>query len=108
MAKVEVDAGICGFHTVIEAVSADGESVRLSIRSDCAHVAKMAEALEAAGELDAYEQIFTAFGKNTVTEAAVHLKHVVCTVPAGVLKAIEVACSLALPKDVHLAISRDA
>jgi len=67
---------------------------------------KFAAALEAAGELDSYEQIFTSYGKNTVTEAAVHLKHVVCAVPIGVLKAIEVACQLALPKDVHLTIEK--
>ena len=106
MAKVLVDAGICGFLTDVEAVSDDGQMVRVTIRSGCPHVMKMATALEEAGELDAYEQIFTSFGKNTVSEAAVHLKHVVCTVPAGVLKAIEVACTLALPKDVHLKIEK--
>jgi hypothetical protein len=106
MAKVEIDAGVCGFHTEVEAVSDDGQAVRLAIRSDCPHVMKMARALEEAGELDAYAEIFTAFGKNKVTEAAVHLTHVVCVVPSGVLKAIEVACELALPRDVHLAIGK--
>jgi hypothetical protein len=67
---------------------------------------KMAEALAAEGELDAYKEIFCAFGKNKVTESAVHLKHVVCIVPAGVLKAIEVACELALPKEASLRIEK--
>jgi hypothetical protein len=106
MAKVEVDAGICGFTTSIEARSDDEQRVHLVFTSDCPHVMKMAEALAAAGDLDAYEQIFTAFGRNTLSEAAVHLKHVVCPVPAGAMKAIEVACGLALPKDVHMRIER--
>jgi hypothetical protein len=106
MARVEVDAGICGFTTTIEAGSDDGQMTRLVFTSDCPHVRKMAEMLAEAGELDAYEQIFTAFGKNAVSDAAVHLKHVVCPVPAGALKAIEVACGLALPKDVRMKVER--
>ena len=106
MAKVHIDAGICGFHSDVEAVSEDGQMVTVTLHSGCPHIMKMAEALAAEGELDAYGEIFCAFGKNKVTEAAVHVKHVVCIVPAGVLKAIEVACELALPKDATLRIEK--
>lgn len=106
MAKVHVDAGICGFHTDVEAVSEDGQMVTVTVKSACPHVMKFAEALAAEGELDAYGEIFSAYGKNKVTEAAVHLKHVVCIVPIGVLKAMEVACELALPKEASLRIEK--
>lgn len=106
MAKVHVVPGICGFTADVEAVSEDGQAVRVTIASDCPHVRAMAEAFAAEGELDAFAEVFSKFGQNRVTAAAVHLRHPVCTVPAGVLKAIEVACGLALPKDVVLAIEK--
>ncbi len=106
MAKVHVVPGICGFTADIEAFSEDGQMCRVSVVSDCPHVVRFAEALAARGELDAYEQVFGTFGKNGVSEDAALLRHPVCTVPAGVLKAIEAACGLALPKDCSLTIEK--
>jgi len=38
MAQVTVDAGICGFTTRIQTVSADMQTVQFSYESDCPHV----------------------------------------------------------------------
>lgn len=39
--------------------------------------------------------------------AAKHLRHAACPVPAGIIKAVEVAAGLALPADATIKISED-
>jgi hypothetical protein len=47
MARVEgqIQAGVCGFVTSIQAHCADGQNVSLCLASDCQNVTKLAEAL---------------------------------------------------------------
>jgi hypothetical protein len=50
---------------------------------------------------------FANFMENPVyIAAAKHYKHAACPVPSGIVKAIEVACGLALPKDVSFKIEK--
>ena len=39
--------------------------------------------------------------------AAQHCKHAACPVPSGIIKAIEVAAGLALPKDAHIEVAQE-
>jgi hypothetical protein len=39
--------------------------------------------------------------------AAKYLTHSACPVPAGILKAVEVAAGLALPKDAAIKVSKE-
>ena len=58
-------------------------------------------------EVDGYQAAMTAAPQNPVYLAAGQARlHAACPVPCGVIKAIEVACSLALPKDVSIKLSR--
>jgi hypothetical protein len=104
MSHVEVQAGICGFVTQIEAaVGDDGQTVRLHIDSTCEYVRNLAQQL---AEVDAYQEIsFRRSGPKTLQLAPQHLKHPACPVPAGIIKAIEVAAGLALPKDAVIKAS---
>ena len=68
MAKVKVDAGICGFSTEITAEQSEG--VAIGFQSTCPHVA--------------------------------------CPLYSGFFKAIEVAAGLALPKDAHILVQKQA
>ena len=52
---VTVDAGICGFTTTIQAVSADKQTVQISFESGCPHVIKAKEELTA---VDAFQELF--------------------------------------------------
>ena len=38
--------------------------------------------------------------------ASRHCKHLACPVPCGIIKGIEAACGLALPKDVEMKIQK--
>jgi hypothetical protein len=92
----QVNAGVCGFHTTIEASSSDGVNVSIRIESDCPRVQAMAADLTC---VDAFQQVL----RNPFIEttpallAAKHKLHSVCLVPIGILKAAEAAAGLALP-----------
>ncbi|NQT86477.1 hypothetical protein HQ560_06905 [bacterium] len=111
MARCEIYAGICGFRTEVEATSADGQHVTLKITSACPDVLRVAKKLNGV-ELDAYEEIGPCSQPGSIYDTKVmaicgHLPHVACAVPSGICKAIEVAASLALPRDAHIKVFRD-
>ena len=59
-------------------------------------------------EVDALRQIGLRGGLPDVLETAYrHCAHAACPVPAGLIKAVEVAAGLALPRDVAMRITRD-
>lgn len=104
MAKAQIDSGICGFVTTVTATQ-DGHAVRLDFETMCPHVKKLAGVLT---ELDPYREImYRGEGPLTFKLAPEHLAHPACPVPAGIIKAIEVAAGLALPKDASIKPSKD-
>ncbi|WP_319478327.1 DUF6951 family protein [Marispirochaeta aestuarii] len=99
MIRLELDPGICGLKTRIEASSEDGRLVRLGIESQCPSIQALEESLE---EVDAYQVCFADFRDSPVYKAAgEHFKHAACPVPSAIIKAVEAAAGLALPKDVR-------
>jgi hypothetical protein len=105
MAKVTVDSGICGFRTVIDLRSEDMQHASVRIETDCPNL----KPLEAQPfEVDGYVECFSKLGESTVFEKLrPHCRHPGCPVPSGIIKGIEVACGLALPKDASIHIVRD-
>lgn len=102
MARVTVDAGICGFLTTITTLSEDQQQVRISYETDCPHAAKAREELT---EVDAFQELFRKPHDTTVYRLlSAHLPHASCPLYSGFLKAIEAAAGLALPKDAILTI----
>jgi hypothetical protein len=101
MAIVEVDPGVCGFSARITAVSDDGQTCTLSVETGCEAMAAMAAEL---ATVDGYEVAFKNFHENPVYLAAGrHYKHAACPLPSAIVKAVEIACGLALPRDVRFA-----
>jgi hypothetical protein len=107
MAKVEIDAGICGMKTTVWA-TADSEPYRckITIESDCDAIQKIGEHLP---EVDALQEISLrrGDGPQVLQKGKELCYHSACPVPAGIIKAIEVAAGLALPADVSMKISAD-
>jgi hypothetical protein len=106
MATAKIHAGICGFRTTAAVGMADdGMHCAVRIDSDCPHVTAMGEELQA---VNAFEEIaFSGDLPATFRAAAKHCPHAACPVPAGIIKAIEVAAGLALPADAHIEIRAD-
>jgi hypothetical protein len=103
MATANIHAGICGFRTTATArINDDGMTCAVCIDSDCPHVSAMAGALEA---VNAFEEIsFSGQLPATLRAAAEHCPHAACPVPAGIIKAIEVAAGLALPANASIEV----
>ena len=105
MAIIEIAPGICGFDTRVVATANEDLVVALEITSDCAHIQQLAGELT---RLSALAEL-----GHPITETATYRAasrsgtHPSCPVPAGVLKAVEVAAGLALPADVHIRIRKD-
>ncbi|MGB9442978.1 MAG: hypothetical protein WCB15_33875, partial [Desulfobacterales bacterium] len=55
--KVKVDAGICGFKTVIKASSEDGMNVELKVVSSCDTIKELASRFKEKTPIDAYQEL---------------------------------------------------
>lgn len=107
MTKVEINPGVCGFKTIVKAESPDGETVTVTAASGCKAVQEM---MKAVGEsFDPYELCLTQPGSGVLYEyARGHFPgHCACPVIAGIVKAAEAECHLALPRDAGIRFIRD-
>ena len=99
-------SGICGMITEIRATSEDKSGmVNLEINTRCENIQKLASNLKAVNPLE--EISFRGDGPKTLHMAAKHCKHTACPVPAGIIKAVEVASGLALPKNAVIEVSQE-
>ena len=97
-------SGICGMITEIRATSDDQSGmVNLEINTRCENIQKLAGDLKTVNPIE--EISFRGDGPKTLRMAAKHCKHSACPVPSGIVKAVEVASGLALPKDASIKVS---
>ena len=100
MSQLTINAGVCGFTTVVRTSSEDQQTVTISYETTCPHAAKAREELVS---VDAYQELFRKPHETAVYAAlSKHLPHVTCPLYSGFLKAIEAAAGLALPRDVTM------
>jgi hypothetical protein len=98
-----VDPGVCGFIAKVKA-KMDGDMCALEIACDCEPIQAMAKEL---AQVDPMVEIgFHGEGPLVLKMFAKHCPHPACTVPSGILKAVEVAAGLALPRDASITITR--
>lgn len=103
---VNVVSGICGMITEIRATSEDQSGmVNLEINTRCEGIQKLADELKVVNPME--EISFGGEGPKTLRMAAKHCKHAACPVPSGIIKAIEVASGLALPKDASIKVRQE-
>jgi hypothetical protein len=103
VARAEIQAGICGFKTVVNATT-DGSEIRLEIESDCKAIQKLAEHLT---RVEPFKEISTRRGMPRSLElGAQYCTHAACPVPVGIIKAVEVEAKLALPADASIKLSK--
>ena len=107
----EVNAGVCGLVSLIQASSPDGMQVTVSIESDCPRVQAFAAAWtarEGGATLDAFQELLRVpLVETTPARLALeHGLHPTCPVPIATLKAAEAAAGLALPCDCSIKLMR--
>ena len=102
MAKAEIFSGNCGFVTKVEAVMS-GAYCRISIRSDCENVKRLARSLK---QVDPFEETsYRNAGPLTYRLARNCIPHAACPVPCGIIKTVEVAAGMSLAQNVNIKIS---
>ena len=103
MSKAEINSGICGFKTVVEAKMVD-DQVNLTITSDCAAIQRLGQELI---QVNPYKEISSRRSiPQTLQVGMKYCTHAACPVPVGIIKAIEVEAGLALPADVTIKVSK--
>ena len=103
MVKTKVEAGICGFVTEIEANSEDMQHVSFKVSTDCDKIKKLSDRLTI---YDAYNEIKDGFEGELFKVIRSELKGCCagCAVPVGFFKSMQVAASVALPKNISITI----
>lgn len=105
MSTAIVKPGVCGMETIIKVNKKDRRTVDVSIESNCPHVKKMEEELKS---INGANECFNKFSASKVYVLAdKYCKHLACPIPSGIVKALEVECGLALPRDVEIIITKD-
>ena len=101
-AFITADPGICGFACTIKARKTGKRSVTVAITdSECQQIKRLSNSLTEMTLKD----LFLPLTRNPVTIAAEKSGcHPSCAIPSAVLKAVEVAMDMALPKDVRIKI----
>lgn len=100
IAHVTADPGICGFSCTINVQKMDKRKVTVEIvGSECKQIQRLSIRLS---EMT-LKALFQPLTRNPVYIAAEQSGcHPSCSIPAAVLKAVEVALEMALPKDVYI------
>lgn len=104
MTRAVIRSGSCGFFVTVLAEKKAERIVLISLETKCEMVRKMAEDIR---ELD-WKAAFTGFAGNIVyRSAAMHLTHVACPVPAGILKVLEVELGFNVARDAAIQFVKD-
>jgi len=103
MITAEINPGACGLLTVVNVTTdPDKQKVFLELASECPNLQEAAEELK---ELEAYREVFgPPCGTRVYEIMSKHTRHPSCPVPAGVLRAIEVAVGISGPHDVNISV----
>lgn len=103
--RVCVDAGVCKMKTLIIAKDNGAGMVDIQIKSDCPNVLKMSWKIE---PMSPYSEVEAEFSKSEVYRLAdAAIPHTACPVPAGIVKALEVAGDLGLKRDCSIRFLED-
>ena len=102
MTTLKLNAGPCGFNTVIKAETEKPYKVKVTVESECPHYKTVNEDLKE--PLDALGICCKEkYDRNTVYKIfAKHMKHPACPVAVGVVKAMEAEAGLALKTDIEM------
>lgn len=105
-AKATINAGVCGFTTLVTAQSDDMQNVTFAIESDCENIKRLAADFP---QVDGYSEIGAGFDGAIHQAVRETLKGCCsgCVVACGIFKSMQVAAGLALPAPASIDIVRE-
>jgi hypothetical protein len=105
MTKLRVNAGACGYKSVVITEQIEGKQVRIKIISACRMLQLFNQKLQV---VDWTKGVFEKFCDSIVYQVAHEtINHIDCPLPLAVIKAIQTEIDGALPKDVLLQFEND-
>ncbi len=106
MIKVKINAGICGFTTLVNAEDKGNYKASFRLESECPNW-KKADDLLGEKNLNMMTELFKDKNTEVLNSEVIDISlktipHVSCPVISGILKALEVSVGLALPKNASI------
>ena len=104
--KAIVDAGICGFDaTVITEAQDPMGNARVLLNTECPNLSKLGECIE----IDILDVVQKGCDSVSFRElnSVVPAMHCPCPVVSGIFQTVKTAAGLALPKDIHIIITKE-
>lgn len=103
MAKGIIEAGICGLKTTVVVEDKDGMNYTLKVDSECGAYKDLEQRLPEVTMMAGFDPV----GSGAIYEACREkCKHGACPVPMAIIKTVEVAANMALPKEVKLTLEK--
>lgn len=104
MVEVKVNPGVCGLKSLIKVNSENKQTALIEFQTACPNLKPLEQELK---EVDGFKECFAKLGESQVYELGKkYCKHPACPVPSAIIKGVEVACGLALPRDVEIKIEK--
>lgn len=95
----------CGLSTTVEATPVEMQRVQIAVESECAAIRKIAAELH---EVNPFQEMSKRGGGSHILALGMqHCSHTSCPVPAAMIKAVEIAAGLDLPKEVVITFSKE-
>lgn len=105
IAYTKVDPGICGFTCIVKAQKNGARAVAIEISgSGCKQIQKLSGLIQEMSLVELFKPITINPVMISAQSAGCHTS---CPIPLAILKTVEVALAMALPKDVKLNVSID-
>ena len=105
MTKVRIQAGACGYTTVVKVVALNKNQVHINIITACRSLQRLNEEL---GVIDWTKGVFDRFCDSIIYKTAHKtLKHTDCPVPMAIIKAIQVEIKGSVSKNVTISFVKD-
>ena len=106
--EAQINPGICNFNTTVTATTEDSQNTTFKFITECEIIKIFEKQLEEISPIDAIETLGPE--ENIILAKANKLLQTqgccdACVVPAGAVKAMQIAAGLALPKDVSITIT---
>jgi len=96
--KLTIDPGACGFTCKVEVDKVGQYQVTCKVQSQCEQIKKLANEVS---EVDYFEVWRSPHGQNYIIQSAARCHcHASCTIPCGLIKAMEAELGMAVKKNV--------
>ena len=106
MTHVIVNPGVCGLTADIKAEMIDRKNVRIDVQTDCQMIVDLVEGL--GEEVNAFDLLGMSRNAPLLEAGRSGTRiHAACPTIAGIAKAVEAECQLALPRDASITFVKD-